>query len=315
MISDVAGSHGSTKEKHVGKEPRCGFVALLGASNTGKSTLVNLLVGAKVSIVSPKVQTTRSKVIGIFTVDGTQVILIDTPGVFSPNRRLDRAMVSAAWSGVIGADEILLLVDSSKGYDEDTRRIVEQLNRWKRPASLVLNKVDLVDKAILLKLAADLSHNQLFSGAFMISARTGDGVSELTSELAGRLPMGPWLFPGDQLSDMPNWLLSAEITREKLYHQLRNELPYASAVQTEEWVEEDDGSVRINQVIFVERASQKAIVVGKNGRQIKSIGEKARRELEQLFERSVHLFLFVKVREKWGDDPDQYRHLGLDFDS
>lgn len=315
MISDAARGRGLTGDKDVQNEPRCGLVALLGAPNTGKSTLVNLLVGAKVSIVSPKVQTTRSKVLGIFIEHGTQVVLIDTPGVFSPRRRLDRAMVSAAWSGAAGADEILLLVDGSKGYDADTRRIVEQLKMWKRPASLVLNKVDLVDKTILLKLAADLYHDQLFPDTFMISARTGDGVKQLISELAGRLPMGPWLFPGDQLSDMPNRLLAAEITREKLYHQLRNELPYASAVQTEDWVERDDGSLRINQVIFVERTSQKAIVVGKNGRQIKSIGEAARKELEKLFECRVHLFLFVKVKEKWEDDPDQYLDLGLDFNS
>ncbi len=306
---------GSSEQGDAEEPSRCGFVAVLGAPNTGKSTLVNRLVGAKVSIVSPKVQTTRSKVLGIFIEHETQVILVDTPGVFSPNRRLDRAMVSAAWSGAAGADEILLLVDSAKGYDADTRRIVEQLRSWNRPASLALNKVDLVDKPVLLGLAADLARDHVFPDTFMISARTGGGVEHLASALAGRLPAGPWLFPADQLSDVPNRLLSSEITREKLYLQLRNELPYASAVQTESWVERDDGSVRIDQVIFVERPSQKVIVVGKNGRRIKSIGEQSRKELESLLERRVHLFLFVKVRENWGDDPDRYRDLGLEFNA
>lgn len=302
-----------TRAESAGKGRRCGFVALVGAPNTGKSTLVNRMVGAKVSIVSPKVQTTRSKVLGIFTHLQTQVILVDTPGVFSPNRRLDRAMVSAAWSGAAGAAEIVVLVDSAKGYDNDTRRIIEQLELWNRPAILALNKVDLVDKPILLKLAADFSRHHVLGDTFMISGRRGDGVEKLTSTLAERLPKGPWLFPEDQLSDMPNRLLAAEITREKIYLQLRNELPYASAVHTESWVEKDDGSVRIDQVIFVQRVSQKAIVVGKEGRRIKLIGERARRELETLLERRVHLFLFVKVRENWGDDPDRYRDLGLEF--
>ena len=315
MVGKLGSSCRMADEENCRKSPRCGFVAVLGAPNTGKSTLVNRLVGAKVSIVSPKVQTTRSKVLGIFVEQETQVILVDTPGVFSPRRRLDRAMVSAAWSGAAGADEILLLVDSSKGYDADTRRIVEQLKLWNRHATLVLNKVDLVNKPSLLRLAEELSKEQVFTDTFMISAETGDGVEHLTFFLTRHLPEGPWLFPEDQLSDMPNRLLAAEITREKLYFQLRNELPYASAVQTEDWVEKDDGSVRIDQVIFVERASQKAIVVGKGGRQIKSIGEHSRMELEKLFERRVHLFLFVKVREKWGDDPDRYRDLGLDFNS
>ncbi len=297
------------------KRTRCGFVAVLGASNTGKSTLVNSLVGTKVSIVSPKVQTTRSKVLGIFIEQQTQVILVDTPGVFSPRRRLDRAMVSAAWIGAEGADEILLLIDSSKGYDADTRRIVEQLKLWNRQAILVLNKVDLVNKPSLLSLTEELSKEQLFIDTFMVSAETGDGIEHLTVFLTRHLPEGPWLFPEDQLSDMPNRLLAAEITREKLYFQLRNELPYCSAVQTEGWVENDDGSVRIDQAIFVERVSQKAIMVGTGGRQIKKIGESSRKELEKLFERRVHLFLFVKVKEKWGDDPDLYRDLGLNFNT
>jgi len=309
-----SGTHAS-REGHCGRKTRCGFVAVLGAPNVGKSTLVNRLVGAKVCIVSPKVQTTRSKVLGIFVTQDTQVILVDTPGVFLPRRRLDRAMVSAAWSGAASADEILLLVDSLKGFDADTRRIVEQLKSWNRQAVLLLNKVDLVNKPSLLRLTEDLSKEQLFTDTFMISAKTGDGVEHLTVFLTENLPEGPWLFPEDQLSDMPDRLLAAEITREKLYLQLRNELPYASAVQTGGWISNNDGSVRIDQVIFVERPSQKAIVVGKGGRQIKSIGEEARKELEKLFERRVHLFLFVKVREKWGEDPDQYRDFGLDFNA
>lgn len=311
----IDAENGGAPDEHddIGRGTRCGFIAVLGAPNTGKSTLVNRLVGAKVSIVSPKVQTTRSRVLGIFVERRTQVVFVDTPGVFLPNSRLERAMVSAAWSGAAGADEILLLVDSSKGYDRDTRRILEQLRAWNRPATLALNKVDLVEKPALLRLASDLSHDHVFTDTFMISARTGDGIAQLTTKLLGRLPEGPWHFPADQLSDMPNRLLAAEITREKLYFQLRNELPYASAVQTERWVEKDDGSLLIHQVIFVERASQKAIVVGKSGRRIKSIGEQSRRELETIFERRVHLFLFVKVEERWRDDPEHYRDLGLEF--
>ncbi len=315
MVERMEGGGAAGLEGGHGRELRCGFVAVVGAPNTGKSTLVNRLVGAKVSIVSPKVQTTRSKVLGIFVDKESQVILVDTPGVFAPRRRLDRAMVSAAWSGAAGADEILLLVDSAKGYDDDTRRIVEQLRSWERQAILVLNKVDLVSKPSLLALAETLSREQVFTDTFMISAETGDGVGRLTAFLVGRLPRGPWLFPEDQLSDMPNRMLSAEITRETLYLQLRNELPYASAVRTESWTENDDGSIRIDQVIYVERPSQKAIVVGKGGRQIKAIGQRSRAQLEKIFECRIHLFLFVKIKEKWGDDPDCYQDLGLDFNS
>jgi GTP-binding protein Era len=315
MVERMEGGGAAGPEEGHGEGSRCGFVAVVGAPNTGKSTLVNRLVGAKVSIVSPKVQTTRSKVLGIFVDRETQVVLVDTPGVFEPRRRLDRAMVSAAWSGAAGADEILLLVDSAKGYDDDTRRIVEQLRSWERQAILVLNKVDLVSKPSLLALAETLSREQVFTDTFMISAETGDGVGRLTAFLVGRLPRGPWLFPEDQLSDMPNRILAAEITRETLYHQLRNELPYASAVRTESWTENDDGSIRIDQVIHVERPSQKAIVVGKGGRQIKAIGQRSRAQLEKIFECRIHLFLFVKIKEKWGDDPDCYQDLGLDFNS
>ena len=326
-----------------GAETRAGFVAIVGAPNVGKSTLLNRLVGAKVSIVSPKVQTTRTRVLGICMEGASQVIFIDTPGIFKPRRRLDRAMVSAAWGGAAGADEVLLLVDAAKGIDKDTAAIVEKLkkagsggaatgrnrqeagsggaatgrNRQEagRPALLALNKIGLVNKPALLALAADLDQSGIFSDTFMISAETGDGVPDLMGFLAARVPAGPWLYPEDQLSDMPGRLTAAEITREQLYLQLHQELPYALAVETEGWKEKDDGSVRIDQVVYVERTSQKAIVLGKGGSRIRALGEAARKELEQILERRVHLFLFVKVRGNWGDDPERYRDLGLDFDA
>lgn len=298
-----------------GAETRAGFVAIVGAPNVGKSTLLNRLVGAKVSIVSPKVQTTRTRVLGICMEGASQVIFIDTPGIFKPRRRLDRAMVSAAWGGAAGADEVLLLVDAAKGIDKDTAAIVEKLKKAGRPALLALNKIDLVNKPALLALAAELDQSGIFSDTFMISAATGDGVTDLMGFLAARVPAGPWLYPEDQLSDMPGRLTAAEITREQLYLQLHQELPYAMAVETEGWKEKDDGSVRIDLVVYVERASQKAIVLGKGGSRIKALGEAARKELEQILERRVHLFLFVKVRSNWGDDPERYRDLGLDFDA
>lgn len=298
-----------------GAETRAGFVAIVGAPNVGKSTLLNRLVGAKVSIVSPKVQTTRTRVLGICMEGASQVIFIDTPGIFKPRRRLDRAMVSAAWGGAAGADEVLLLVDAAKGIDKDTAAIVEKLKKAGRPALLALNKIDLVKKPALLALAAELDQSGIFSDTFMISAATGDGVTDLMGFLAARVPAGPWLYPEDQLSDMPGRLTAAEITREQLYLQLHQELPYAMAVETEGWKEKDDGSVRIDLVVYVERASQKAIVLGKGGSRIKALGEAARKELEQILERRVHLFLFVKVRSNWGDDPERYRDLGLDFDA
>ena len=291
---------------------RCGFVAVLGAPNVGKSTLVNRLVGSKVSIVSPKVQTTRGRVLGIVLEGDTQLILVDTPGIFRPRRRLDRAMVAAAWDGAADADAIVLLVDAARGIDRDTAAIIDQLGQRSRPAILALNKVDAVQKPRLLALAAELGARGLFRDTFMISALSGDGVDDLLARLVTALPAGPWLFPEDQISDMPMRLLAAEITREKIYLQLHKELPYASAVETEAWTEREDGSVRIDQVIYVERPNQKAIVLGKGGGRIKAIGEAARVELEDLLERRVHLFLFVKVRE-WADDPERYRDLGLDF--
>jgi GTP-binding protein Era len=301
-------------------EKRAGFVAIVGAPNVGKSTLLNRLVGTKVSIVSPKVQTTRSRILGICIEGPAQVIFIDTPGIFKPRRRLDRAMVAAAWGGARDADDVLLLVDanlidSKRGIDGDTRSIIKRLKKSGRKVTLAINKVDLVAKPKLLEMAAELDTTGVFPDIFMISAEKGDGVPDLMAFLAARVQVGPWLFPEDQISDMPGRLTAAEITREKLYLQLHQELPYAAAVETEDWKEQDDGSLRIEQIIYVERPTQKAIVLGKGGARIKALGQAAREELEQIFERRVHLFLFVKVREKWGDDPERYRDLGLEFDS
>jgi GTP-binding protein Era len=294
---------------------RCGFVALIGAPNAGKSTLLNRLVGAKVSIVTPKVQTTRTRVLGIALRGAAQVIFIDTPGIFEPRRRLDRAMVAAAWSGAADADLVVLLVDAQKGYSGDARRIVEGLKKAGRKAILALNKIDLVKRETLLALSAELNESGVFTDTFMISATTGDGVDDLMETLVERLPEGPWLYPEDQLSDMPERLLAAEVTREKLFLQLRQELPYALTVETEEWEDKADGSVRIGQVVYVQRDSQKAIVLGKGGQRIKSVGAAARGELEQMLGCTVHLFLFVKVREKWGEDRERYRDWGLDYDA
>jgi len=294
---------------------RAGFVAIVGAPNVGKSTLLNRLVGAKVSIVSPKVQTTRTRVLGICIEGPAQIIFIDTPGIFQPHRRLDRAMVAAAWIGTADADEVLLLVDASRGLDRNTAAIVKKLKRAERTVTLAINKVDLVNKPDLLALAAELNEAGAFTDTFMISAETGDGVAYLMALLARRVAAGPWLFPEEQISDMPSRLTAAEITREQLYLQLHKELPYAAAVETESWKDQDDGSLRIEQVVYVERGSQKAIVLGKKGSRVKSIGEAARKELEEIFRRRVHLFLFVKVRGNWGDDPERYRDLGLDFDA
>jgi len=294
---------------------KAGFVAIVGAPNVGKSTLLNRLVGTKVSIVSPKVQTTRSRVLGICIEDQTQVIFIDTPGIFEPQRRLDRAMVAAAWGGAGDGDDVLLLVDAERGIDKNTRNIIKRLKKSGQKIILATNKVDLVQKPKLLNLAAELHATDVFSDIFMISAEKGDGVSDLMTFVCGRLPPGPWLYPEDQISDMPDRLTAAEITREKLYLQLYQELPYSATVETEGWTEQDNGSVRIEQVIYVERSTQKAIVLGKHGSRIKALGQASREELEEIFERRVHLFLFVKVRGKWGDDPERYRYLGLDFNA
>jgi len=298
-----------------------GFVAVVGAPNAGKSTFVNKAVGAKVSIVSPKVQTTRTRVLGIAIKDQTQIVFMDTPGIFEPRRRLDRAMVASAWGSAQDADVIMLMIDAQRGLDPDSRRILDNLlkrrdEKPKAPAPiLLLNKVDRADKAKLLAIAQELGDLNLFADIFMISALTGDGVEDVMSYAAARMPQGPWLFPEDQISDMPSRLLAAEITREKLYLQLHQELPYAATVETETWTQQDNGSIRIEQVIFVERDSQRTIVLGKKGSRIKEIGAASRRELEEIFETRVHLFLFVKVRDGWGDDPDRYRDWGLDFNA
>jgi GTP-binding protein Era len=293
---------------------RAGFVAILGAPNVGKSTLVNRIVGAKVSIVSPKVQTTRMRVRGICVRGRSQIVFVDTPGIFRPRRRLDRAMVAAAWDEAAEADRIVLLVDSAQGVDEDTRRIIDRLKAEdRRDVVLACNKVDLVKKDDLLPLVDALAKEEIFSDTFMVSAETGDGVDDLVAFLTDRMPEGPWLFPEDEISDMPERLLAAEITREQLYRQLHQELPYQATVETETWREREDGSARIDQVIYVEKTSQKAIVLGKGGARIKAIGGAARQELEALLERRVHLFLYVKVREGWGEDPERYKDLGLDF--
>ena len=294
---------------------RAGFIAVVGAPNVGKSSLINRLVGTKVSIVSPKVQTTRTRVLGICMAGAAQVIFIDTPGIFQPRRRLDRAMVAAAWGGAGDADHVLLLVDAARGIDENTQDIIDKLRGSGRRAVLAINKVDIVKKPDLLALTATLQDPDLFTKTFMISATSGDGVNDLLAYLAGLLPAGPWLFPEDQVSDMPERLLAAEITREKLYLELHQELPYATTVETESWEYKPDGSVRISQVVYVERDTQKAIVLGKGGRQIKRIGVKARQELQEILDTNVHLFVFVKVREKWGDDPERYRDWDLDFNA
>lgn len=293
---------------------KCGFVTLLGAPNAGKSTLVNYMVGAKVSIVSPKVQTTRSRIRGIVVKGNCELVLIDTPGVFKPRRRLDRAMVAAAWQDAEYADVRLVLVDARRGIDDDTLSIVNALVKNGLKAVLVLNKTDLVKPSKTAELSARLKETGVFSETFMLSAMTGDGVDKLEDYLIFRMPDGPFMFPPDQVSDLPNRLLAAEITREKLYLCLNQELPYVSAVQTDAWKEDEKG-IRIDQTIFVEKNNQKQIVIGKNGAMIKKIGMQSRQELEEMFECRVHLFLFVKVREKWEENPEHYRAWGLDFNA
>jgi GTP-binding protein Era len=292
---------------------RCGFVVLIGAPNVGKSTLINALVGAKVSIVSHKVQTTRGLLRGIVTVGDAQLIFIDTPGIFQPKRRLDRAMVSGAWAGAHDADIVGVLVDAKRGLDEETSAMIDKLGDVRQPKILILNKIDLVAKPELLALAEAAHDRAVFETTFMISALTGDGVADLRDWLASHVPAGPWHYPEDQISDAPLRHLAAEITREKLYHRLHQELPYQSMVSTDVWKELRDGAVRIEQTIYVERESQRKIVLGKGGQTIKAIGAEARREIAGVLEQPVHLFLFVKVREGWGDDPERYREIGLEF--
>jgi GTP-binding protein Era len=292
---------------------RCGFVALIGAPNVGKSTLVNALVGAKVTIVSRKVQTTRALIRGIVIENNAQIILVDTPGIFLPKRRLDRAMVSTAWSGAHDADLVCVLLDAKTGIDEEAEAILAKAASVNHDKILVINKVDLVQREKLLALAQAANERMKFVRTFMISAISGDGVDDIRKTLAEMVPPGPFLYPEDQMSDAPMRQLAAEITREKIYRKLHQELPYQSTVETDKWEERKDKSVRIEQTIFVERESQRKIVLGKGGATIKSIGADSRKELMQILDVPVHLFLFVKVRENWGDDPDRYREMGLEF--
>lgn len=292
---------------------QCGFVAVIGAPNAGKSTLVNLLVGAKVSIVTHKVQTTRTRVLGIALRDNSQVAFIDTPGIFKPKRRLDRAMVSAAWAGSQEADQTLLLVDAASGVTDEVEGILKGLKDSNRKATLALNKIDLVRPEELLALTERLNETGLVADTFMISATRADGTDDLLAHLAEKMPQGPWLFPEDQLSDMPQMMLAAEVTREKLFLNVHQELPYSATVETESYEVRKDGSIRIEQVIYVQRESQRSIILGKGGQKVKTIGGAARQDLQDMFETKVHLFLFVKVRDRWQDDPERYRIWNLDF--
>jgi len=293
-------------------ETRFGFIAVIGAPNAGKSTLVNTLVGAKVSIVSRKVQTTRMPVRGIAIEGGSQLVFIDTPGIFAPRRRLDRAMVEAAWGGAGDADLVALMVDAAKGLDDDVERILVKLKDTSLPRVLVLNKIDRVKKERLLELAQQCNERVPFKDTFMISALTGDGVMDFKAYLARSVEPGPWHYPEDEITDAPLRLLAAEITREKIFERLHDELPYQITVETNSWLEQNKG-IRVEQTIFVERDSQKAIVVGSGGLTIRQLSMESRKELAEIVEEPVHLFLFVKVRENWADDPERYRELGLDF--
>ncbi len=294
---------------------QCGVVAVIGVPNAGKSTLVNQFVGAKVSIVTHKVQTTRSRIRGIAIVDSTQVIYVDTPGIFTPHRRLERAMVDAAWMGAADADIVVLVVDARRGTTDEVVHIINGLNENKSPAVLALNKIDTVKRETLLSLAEQLNAKGLFDEVFMVSALNGDGVDDLQAYLASKMQTGPWLFPEDQLSDLPQRLLAAEVTREKAYLYLHQELPYALAVDTEDWQDFKDGSVRVGQVIYIERETQKGIVLGKSGQTIKRIRREAQQELAELLDRPIHLFIHVKVRKNWINDPGRYREWGLRYDA
>ena len=295
------------------KQQRCGFVAVIGAPNAGKSTLVNAMVGQKVAIVSAKAQTTRARLMGIALEGDTQMILVDTPGIFAPRRRLDRAMVSAAWDGTQAADAVLLVVDPVKQRRHELEPLLETLAGRPERKILVLNKVDVAKKEPLLVLAEELTGKVEFSEVFFVSAQSGDGVPEMTAALAALMPQGDWIYPEDQVSDASERLMAAEITREQLYKQLHEELPYDSAVRPEKYVERKDGSVEIHQQIVVGRDTQRAIVLGKGGSRIKAIGEAARGELTELLGRKVHLFLHVKVSENWSEDKEIFEEIGLDW--
>lgn len=292
---------------------RCGFVALIGAPNAGKSTLVNQLVGGKISIVSHKVQTTRARIRAITIEGASQIIFVDTPGIFLPKRKLDEAMVQAAWSSAGDADAVVLVIDAERGRDDQVDRILAGTAEVKVPVVLALNKIDAIERPTLLALSADLNERGRFDATFMISALKGDGVADLRKDLAGRVPEGPWLYPEDQIADVPLRLLASEVTREKVFNRLHEELPYHSTVETEKWTEGKDGSVRIEQVIYVQRPGQKKIVLGAGGQTIKRIGQDSRLELQEFLGRKVHLFLFVKVRERWSEDPERFTQMGLEF--
>ena len=293
--------------------PRCSFIALIGAPNVGKSTLVNALVGSKVAIVSHKVQTTRSLLRGIATVGSAQLVFVDTPGIFAPRRRLDRAMVTSAWAGAADADVVGMIIDARRGLDAETEAVLARLAELARPTILLINKIDLVEKPALLELAGEANRSIRFAATFMVSALTGDGVADVRDWLARQASAGPWHYPEDQITDAPLRQLAAEITREKLYLRLHQELPYQSTVETEQWRRLKDGSLRIEQTIYVERDSQRKIVLGKGGRTIKAIGSDARSEIAEMTESPVHLSLFVKVRERWSEERDRYRAMGLEF--
>lgn len=294
-------------------QTRCGYVTFLGATNAGKSTLLNQMVGSKVSIVTHKVQTTRALIRGIGIHDQTQIVYIDTPGIFDPRRRLDRAMIKTAWGGTQDADVVCLLVDAKRGFTEAIGEILERLKSVRQPKLLILNKIDLVPRSELLELTEKANALCNFDETFMVSALNGDGIADLLSYLCAKMPSGPWLYPEDQASDLPMRQLAAEITREKLFLRLHEELPYASTVETEDWKTLKDGSARVEQTIYVQRASQKKIVIGKGGQTIRGISSDARREMAEIYGQKVHLFLFVKVRENWIDDPERYREIGIDF--
>jgi GTP-binding protein Era len=291
---------------------RCGFCAIIGAPNAGKSTLVNQLTGSKVSIVSHKVQTTRARIRAIAMEGRAQIVLVDTPGIFKPKRTLDRAMVENAWGGAGDADAVVFLVDGRPGVTDDAKAIMAQMAATKTKAILVINKIDLMAREKLLESAAAFNAAYPFEQTFMVSALTGSGTADLRKAIAAKMPVSPWLYPEDQVADVQLRFMASEMTREKIYERLHEELPYASTVETEGWEERKDGSVKIDQVIYVERDSQKAIVLGKGGQTVKLIGQLARAEMEKYFERKVHLFLFVKVRENWAEDKERLRNMGLD---
>ena len=292
---------------------RCGFVALIGAPNAGKSTLLNALVGSKIAIVTHKVQTTRSRLVGVAVHDDSQMIFVDTPGIFEAKKRLERAMVAAAWEGANDADIIIFMVDATRKIEDSTRIIAEGLKESSKKAILVLNKIDLVKRDTLLAKTLELNELGEFEETLMISATTGNGLEGLKDKIALNLPKGPWLYPADHLTDITERLLASEITREKFFLRFHDELPYATTIETERWRDLKDGSVRIEQIIYVERDSQKAMVIGKGGKGLKAIGTQAREELEELLDRKVHLFIFVKVRKGWSDDKERYLNMGLDW--